>query len=103
MQNANFDADLLPKRLRPLARLIAAYAESDDRLREELLEHATNDELAELRDAPAALWPEINGFLDRWVASPPGPYQDLALALDSFAQAAMEAAFALQRRDSPDR
>jgi hypothetical protein len=33
----------------------------------------------------------INAFLDENVAADPGPAQDVALALDSFSQAAMEA------------
>jgi hypothetical protein len=40
----------------------------------------------------------INAFLDENVAADPGPAQDVALALDSFSQAAMEAKHVILRR-----
>jgi len=94
------DFGLLPGELRDLAPLIARYAESDDVDRSELLENASNEELRELSEAPAAHWDAINAFLDEHVAAEPGPRQDVALALDSFSQAAMEARYALDQRSS---
>ena len=78
--------------------MIARYAESDDTARTELVEHASDEQLRELSDAPGGHWEAINGFLDEYVTAPPGPHQNVALALDSFAQAAMEARFELGRR-----
>lgn len=92
------DFSLLPEALQPLAPLISRYAESDDVDRSELLENASDAELRELSDAPAAHWDAINAFLDENVAADPGPAQDVALALDSFSQAAMEARYTLQER-----
>jgi cell division protein FtsI/penicillin-binding protein 2 len=92
------DFSLLPEELQPLAPLISRYAESDDVDRSEVLENASDDELRELSEAPAAHWDAINAFLDENVASDPGPRQDVALALDSFSQAAMEARYALEER-----
>jgi hypothetical protein len=89
---------LLPTELQHLAPLIARYAESGDVDRSVLLEHATDAELRELTDAPAASWDAINAFLDEHVAAKPGPEQDVALALDSFSQAALEARFVLEAR-----
>jgi cell division protein FtsI/penicillin-binding protein 2 len=94
------DFDLLPEELRTLAPLIARYAESDDVDRSELLENASDEELRELSEAPSAHWDAINAFLDENVAAEPGPRQDVALALDSFSQAAMEARYALDERGS---
>jgi hypothetical protein len=91
---------LLPEELRHLAPLIARYAESDDVGRSELLENASNHELRELNEAPAAHWDVINAYLDENVKAQPGPRQDVALALDSFSQAAMEAGFVLKERGS---
>jgi hypothetical protein len=93
-----FEPQLLPESLRRLQGLIARYCESDDVVREQLLAQASDEQLTELRDAPAGLWDDINWFLDQWVASPPGPYQDAAVALDAFSQAAMEARLVLEHR-----
>ena len=49
-------------------------------------------------EAPEAHWEAINTFLDRNVEAEPGPSQDVALAMDSFAQAAMEAKLELDTR-----
>jgi hypothetical protein len=95
------DFALLPVDLRPPAPLILRYAESDDVERSKLLETASDEELRQLSEAPSAHWNTINVFLDEYVAAAPGPHQDVALALDSFSQAAMEARFELERRDSP--
>ena len=92
------DFALLPDELRQLAPVIGRYAESDDAVRSDLLENASDEELRELSEAPAAHWDAINAFLDENVTAPPGSRQDVALALDSFSQAAMEAGFELQRR-----
>jgi hypothetical protein len=93
------DLSLLPAELQHLGPLIARYRESDDVERGRLLDRASDDELVELAGAPAADWPAINAFLDEHVAGPPGPLQDLALALDSFSQAALEARFVLAARE----
>ena len=92
------DFSILPDELRSLAPLISRYAESDDVDRSELLEQASDEELRELSEAPEAHWETINTFLDRNVEAEPGPSQDVALALDSFAQAAMEAKLELDTR-----
>lgn len=92
------DLALLPAELLHLAPLIERYAESDDVERGRLLERTPDDELRELAAAPATSWPAINAFLDEHAAGPPGPYQDVALALDGFAQAALEARFVLDAR-----
>ena len=94
----DLDVSLLPAELQPLAPLISRYAESDDVGRSELLEQATDEELRELSAAPSAHWGAINAFLDENVAAEPGPRQEVALALDSFSQAAMEARYELERR-----
>jgi len=54
--------------------------------------------LRALSDGPAQHWDAINAFLDENVSGDPGPLQDVALALDSFSQAAMEAKLELDRR-----
>jgi hypothetical protein len=88
----------LPEDLRHLEPLIPKYAESDDVLRSNLLEQATDDELRELVAAADPHWPAINAFLDANTLLI-GPRQDLAVALDSVAQAAMEAVYELERRE----
>lgn len=92
------DFSLLPAGLRRLAPLISRYAESDDAARSALLEQASDLDLRELSQAPEGQWEAINAFLDENVAAGPGPAQDVALALDSFAQAAMEARYELANR-----
>ena len=94
------DFSLLPEELQGLTAFISRYGESDDADRSELLENASDEELRQLSEAPATHWDAINAFLDENVASDPGPRQDVALALDSFSQAAMEARFALKERGS---
>jgi hypothetical protein len=69
----------------------------DDVKRAELLDKASTDELRALSSAADSHWDAINANLDENM-SPPGPRQDVALALDSFAQAAMEAGLELQNR-----
>lgn len=96
----DLDFSLLPEELRRLAPLIARYAESDDVHRSDLLASASDDELRALVEAPSARWDAINAFLDENVAGEPGPRQDVALALDSFSQAAMEASYVLEERAS---
>jgi hypothetical protein len=94
------DFSLLPEELQPLGPLIARYAESDDVDRSELLANASDEELRELSEGPSAHWDAINAFLDENVEAEPGPRQDVALALDSFSQAAMEARSKLEERDA---
>jgi hypothetical protein len=65
-----------------------------------LVENASDEDLRELSEAPSAHWEAINAFLDENVAAEPGPRQDVALALDSFSQAAMEARYELEGRRS---
>jgi hypothetical protein len=96
----DLDLSLLPDELRHLGPLIARYSESDDLVRSDLLATLSDDELRTLSDAPSAHWDTINAYLDEYVASRPGPRQDVALALDSFAQAAMEARYELESRDT---
>jgi hypothetical protein len=91
------DFALLPDDLQPLAPLIRTYAVGDDVKRAELLDKASTDELRALSSAADSHWDAINAYLDENM-SPPGPRQDVALALDSFAQSAMEAGLELQNR-----
>jgi hypothetical protein len=93
------DFSLLPEELRHLSPLIVRYAESDDVDRRALLANASDEELRELSEGPSAHWDAINTFLDDNVAAAPGARQDVALALDSFSQAAMEARNELEQRD----
>jgi hypothetical protein len=92
------DFSLLPDELRHLAPLIPRYVELDDGDRTELLDSFSADELREVSEAPAAHWDAINAFLDEYVAAPPGPLQDLAVALGNFSEAAMEAYLRLEER-----
>ena len=98
-EEREMDFSLLPADLRELAPLIARYAESDDTDRSGLLADASTDDLRVLSTAADPHWDAINAFLDENM-EPPGPGQDLALALDSFSQAAMEARDALQEREA---
>jgi hypothetical protein len=90
------DFSLLPGELQPLARLITKYGVADDVVRGALVGEATDAELRELHDAASPHWAAINTYLDENL-SPPGPRQDVAVALGDFAQAAMEARFELER------
>jgi hypothetical protein len=98
--SGELDFSLLPEDLRHLGPLITRYAESDDVDRSALLSGVSNEELRELSDGPSAHWDAINAFLDENVEAEPGPRQDIALALDSFSQAAMEARYELEERDA---
>ncbi len=98
MPDDDLDPSLLPADLQHLGPLIARYSEADDVARSDMLAAASPDELKELADAPTAHWDAINAFLDEHVAAEPGPEQDVALALDAFAQAALEARSELESR-----
>ena len=91
------DFSLLPDGLQPLATLIARYAESDDVHRSDLLATASTDDLRVLSTAADPHWDAINAFLDANMEEI-GPRQDLAIALDGFSQAAMEARIELEER-----
>jgi hypothetical protein len=91
------DFAILPAELQPLIPLIRKYAESDDVARSDLLAAASSDELGQVTSLVSPHWEAINSFLDANM-SPPGPHQDVAVALDSFAQAAIEAQYELQNR-----
>jgi hypothetical protein len=95
------DFTLLPDELQPLAPLIRKYGVADDVERSEQLAKASTKELQELSAAAEPHWDAINAHLDENM-SPPGPHQDMALALDSFSQAAMEAQLEVQNRGAPD-
>jgi len=98
MASDGLDFSVLPGDLQPLAPLIAKYAESDDAERAELLANASTDELRELSTAADPHWDAIDAFLNDNMEEI-GPRQDLALALDGFSQAAMEAGSELEGRD----
>ena len=98
MPHDQLDFTLLPSELRHLGPLIATYAEGDDVHRAAILANAPDEELRALSDGPSQHWDAINAFLDEHAAGDPGPLQDVALALDSFSQAAMEAKLELDRR-----
>jgi hypothetical protein len=91
------DFSPLPEDLQARAPLIAKYAESDDVDRSDLLAKVPTDELRELAAAANPHWDAINAFLNDNMEHI-GPRQDLALALDGFAQAAMEARGELEGR-----
>ena len=90
MADDDLDFSLLPTELQHLAPLIAKYSESDDADREAIVGAASPEELRELVAATEPHWDAINAFLDANMEEI-GPRQDLALALDAFAQAALEA------------
>lgn len=90
MSESELDFTLLPAQLRDLAPLIERYSQSDDVEREAILAGASAEELRELSAAAEPHWDEINAFLDANM-NEIGPRQDLAIAMDAFAQAAMEA------------
>jgi hypothetical protein len=98
MPDHQLDFTLLPSELQHLAPLIARYGESDDVEREATLRSASDRELRALSDGPSLHWDAINAFLDENVAGDPGPLQDVAQALDSFSQAALEAKRELDQR-----
>jgi cell division protein FtsI/penicillin-binding protein 2 len=98
MPDDQLDFTLLPSELQHLGPLITRYAESDDVDRAAALANASDQELRALSDGPSLHWDAINAFLDENVAGDPGPLQDVALALDSFSQAAMEAKLELDQR-----
>ena len=94
---SELDFSLLSDDLQPLAPLIAKYAEGDDAGRADLLANAPMDELRELSTAADPHWVAINAFLNDNMEEI-GPRQDMALALDGFSQAAMEARSELEGR-----
>jgi hypothetical protein len=94
------DFSLLPHDLQQLAPLIARYAESDDVDRSALLANASSDDLRFLSTSADPHWDAINAFLDDNMELL-GPRQDLAIALDGFSQAAMEARQVLEEREAP--
>jgi hypothetical protein len=98
MPDDQLDFTLLPSELQHLGPLIARYAESDDVDRAAALANASDQQLGALSDGPSLHWDAINAFLDEHVAGDPGPLQDVALALDSFSQAALEAKLELDQR-----
>ena len=85
------DLALLPDDLRPLAPLIRRYAVSDDVERVARMEAASAKDRAELEQAAQPHWDAINAYLDAHIEQAGTPEQDVALVLDAFAQAAMEA------------
>ncbi len=93
------DFSLLPGKLQSLGPLIARYAESDDRGRSDLIAKTSTDDLRVLSTAADPHWEAINAFLDDNMELP-GPRQDLAVALDGFSQAAMEARTELDDREA---
>lgn len=93
------DLSLLPPELQPLAPLIRKYAASDDVEREQKLKAASSAELEALREAPVPHWDAINAYLDANIESEPGPKEDVAFVLESFAQAAQEAEIELEERE----
>ena len=92
------DLALLPDDLLPLAPLIRRYSAGDDVERAERLAAATPAELHELERSAQPHWDAINDYLDVHLERPGAPEQDVALVLDAFAQAAMEAPFERDRR-----
>jgi hypothetical protein len=77
--------------------MIRRYAVADDIARSALVAAASSDELQAMSCAASPHWDAINVYLGENM-TPPGPRQDVALALDSFAQAAIEAHLELEQR-----
>lgn len=94
---SELDFGLLSPELQGLAPFISKYGEGDDLVREELLSGAPADELARIITATDPHWDSINEFLNENMEEI-GPRQDLAVALDAFAQAALEAQTELESR-----
>lgn len=59
-----FDEAKLPENLRPLAPYIVTWSVSDDVGRQEMVESASEEELAQLVANVSPLFPEINAYLD---------------------------------------
>jgi hypothetical protein len=97
--DTELDFSLLPDDLQSLATLIATYAESDDADRSDVLANASTDDLRALSTAADPHWDAINAFLEANMDEI-GPRQDLAIALDGFSQAAMEARIELEGREA---
>lgn len=85
------DLELLPDDLRPLVPLIRRYSVSDDVKRAARVDAASPEERAELERAAQPHWDAINAYLDAHIERTGTPEQDVAVVLDAFAQAAMEA------------
>ena len=64
---------------------------SDDVKRAARVDAASPEERAELERAAQPHWDAINAYLDAHIERTGTPEQDLAVVLDAFAQAAMEA------------
>ena len=89
------DLSRLPPDLQPLVPFIRQWAVGDDVERSERVAAASSEDLQRLRDAFDPHWAAINAYLDENIEGPE-PYE--ATTLDSASQAAMEAAFELERR-----
>ena len=95
----DLDFTLLPQELQPLAELIARFGESDDVEGRSCSTDALDEDLRDLVEGARPRWNASYRYLDENM-SPPGPRQDVALALDGFAQAAMEARGEQLRREA---
>lgn len=91
------DLSRLPSDLQPLVPLVRQWATGDDEERSQRLASASSGELQELQKAVEPHWDSINAYLDQNITSDE-PYE--AIALDGFAQAAMEAASVLEEREA---
>ena len=81
-----------PEALKQAWPLVLRWGESDDAVRSDLVELASDEELDDLINAVNPLYPAINAYLDQTGDAPHAvPYGDLA-------QAAMEARFEVSRR-----
>ena len=96
----DLDFSLLPDELHTLGPLIGRYGESDDAERAALVADASPEDLRALSTSADPHWDAINAFLDDNMALI-GPRQDLAIALDGFSQAAIEARSELEEREAP--
>ncbi len=89
------DVSNYPPNLKKLSSLIGVWAISDDRLRADHIEAASNQELRRLAKAALPRLPDINEYL----ASVALEDAEAASLLDDVAQAAIEAANELRRRE----
>jgi hypothetical protein len=88
--------DDAPEALKRAWPLVLRWGESDDLVRSQLVEAASDEELRSLIQGVRPLYPAVNAYLDQTGdAERAVPYGDLA-------QAAMEAQFEVDRRHDQD-
>jgi hypothetical protein len=97
--NEDLDFTLLPNELRQLAPFVRRFGLGDDVERGSVVSDASTDDLRNLFEAANPHFDALNIYIEDNM-QPPGPRQDLAIALGDFAQAALEAELELRRRQT---